>query len=104
VTLPRVDSAVKDAAKIRDYLLSHSHPVGRFNCAFICIGSLDNLCISKDLWPCGCDGQSGALSGKVSDQRASIRAGRMTPLTRPRHRGRLWARLPRFRREPLDSP
>lgn len=32
--LPGVDRAVVDAAKIRDYLLSDSHPVGRFKSAF----------------------------------------------------------------------
>lgn len=34
VTLPGVDSAIVDAAKIRDYLLSGSHPIGRFKSAF----------------------------------------------------------------------
>lgn len=32
--LPGVDRAVVDAAKTRDYLLSDSHPVGRFKAAF----------------------------------------------------------------------
>ena len=32
--LPGVDRAVVDTAKIRDYLLSESHPVGRFKAAF----------------------------------------------------------------------
>ncbi len=32
--LPAVERAVVDAAKIRDYLLSDSHPVGRFKAAF----------------------------------------------------------------------
>ena len=32
--LPGVDRAVVDAAKIRDYLLSDSHPVGRFKATF----------------------------------------------------------------------
>lgn len=32
--LPGVDRAVVDAAKIRDYLLSDAHPVGRFKAAF----------------------------------------------------------------------
>jgi len=34
VKLPGVEHAVVDAAKIRDYLLSDSHPVGRFKAAF----------------------------------------------------------------------
>jgi hypothetical protein len=34
VTLPGVDAAVVDAAKIRDYLLSDAHPVGRFKRTF----------------------------------------------------------------------
>ncbi len=32
--LPGVERAVIDAGKIRDYLLSDSHPVGRFKAAF----------------------------------------------------------------------
>ena len=34
VKLPGVDRAVVNASKIRDYLLSDSHPVGRFKAAF----------------------------------------------------------------------
>jgi len=34
VRLPGVERAVVDAAKIRDYLLSDSRPVGRFKAAF----------------------------------------------------------------------
>jgi hypothetical protein len=33
VFLPRADVAVVDSAKVRDYLLSNSHPVGRFKAA-----------------------------------------------------------------------
>ena len=37
--LPGVDRAVVDAAKIRDYLLSGSHPVGRFKASlFVALG------------------------------------------------------------------
>lgn len=32
--LPNADRAAIDAAKIRDYLLSEMHPVGRFKAAF----------------------------------------------------------------------
>lgn len=32
--LPAPDLAIVSASKIRDYLLSDSHPVGRFKCAF----------------------------------------------------------------------
>lgn len=34
MSLPNVDRAVIDAAKVRDYLLSEAHPVGRFKAAF----------------------------------------------------------------------
>ena len=34
VKLPGADGAVVSASKIRDYLLSYSHPVGRFKAAF----------------------------------------------------------------------
>jgi hypothetical protein len=34
VRLPGVERAVVEAAKLRDYLLSDSHPVGRFKAAF----------------------------------------------------------------------
>ena len=32
--LPHAEHAVADAAKIRDYLLSHEHPIGRFKAVF----------------------------------------------------------------------
>jgi hypothetical protein len=32
--LPGAEHAVIDAAKIRDYLLSHEHPIGRFKAVF----------------------------------------------------------------------
>ena len=32
--LPRAEHAIVDATKLRDYLLSHEHPVGRFKAAF----------------------------------------------------------------------
>jgi hypothetical protein len=32
--LPHAENAIADAAKIRDYLLSRAHPVGRFKAAF----------------------------------------------------------------------
>ena len=34
--LPGVERAVVDRAKIRDYLLSMEHPIGRFKAAFFC--------------------------------------------------------------------
>jgi hypothetical protein len=34
MTLPNADRAVIDAAKVRDYLLSDAHPVGRFKALF----------------------------------------------------------------------
>lgn len=34
MTLPGADRAVADSAKVRDYLLSREHPVGRFKSAF----------------------------------------------------------------------
>ena len=34
MSLPNADRAIIDAAKIRDYLLSEIHPVGRFKAAF----------------------------------------------------------------------
>jgi hypothetical protein len=34
VRLPNADRAVVDAAKVRDYLLSPTHPVGRFKSVF----------------------------------------------------------------------
>ena len=43
--LPNVDRAVVDPSKIRDYLLSKEHPVGRFKAAFF--GSLD---YSREDW------------------------------------------------------
>jgi len=34
MVLPGTEHAVVDAAKIRDYLLSHEHPIGRFKAVF----------------------------------------------------------------------
>ena len=34
MVLPQAEHAVVDAAKVRDYLLSHEHPVGRFKAVF----------------------------------------------------------------------
>jgi hypothetical protein len=34
MVLPGAEHAVVDAAKVRDYLLSHEHPVGRFKAVF----------------------------------------------------------------------
>jgi hypothetical protein len=40
------EHAVVDAAKVRDYLLSHEHPVGRFKAVFF-----ETLGYSKATWP-----------------------------------------------------
>lgn len=34
MVLPGAENAIIDDAKLRDYLLSHEHPVGRFKAAF----------------------------------------------------------------------
>jgi hypothetical protein len=34
VKVPGAEHAIVDAAKVRDYLLSHEHPVGRFKAVF----------------------------------------------------------------------
>ena len=43
--LPGIDDAVVDEGKIRDYLLSESHPVGRFKAAFF-----SSLGYSRHAW------------------------------------------------------
>jgi hypothetical protein len=45
VRIPGIERAVVDAAKIRDYLLSASHPVGRFKSRFFV-----RLGYTPDLW------------------------------------------------------
>jgi hypothetical protein len=45
VKLPHADRAVVDDAKVRDYLLSPSHPVGRFKAHFF-----SGLGFSQDQW------------------------------------------------------
>ena len=45
MSLPNADRAIVDPAKIRDYLLSASHPVGRFKAAFFF-----SLGYSEDRW------------------------------------------------------
>lgn len=43
--LPNAQSAVIDPAKLRDYLLSHTHPIGRFKARFFAA-----LGFSADRW------------------------------------------------------
>jgi hypothetical protein len=45
MSLPNAEGAIVDAAKIRDYLLSTAHPVGRFKAAFFV-----SLGYSADRW------------------------------------------------------
>ena len=45
MSLPNSDHAVIDTAKVRDYLLSEAHPVGRFKAAFFV-----TLGYSSDHW------------------------------------------------------
>lgn len=45
MTLPNADRAVIDETKIRDYLLSDTHPVGRFKASFF-----SALGYSSDSW------------------------------------------------------
>jgi hypothetical protein len=45
MTLPRAEQAITDAAKVRDYLLSPEHPVGRFKAVFF--GALG---YTRDQW------------------------------------------------------
>ena len=67
LSLPNSGRAVVDAAKVRDYLLSETHPVGRFKAAFFA-----NLGYSADHWELLCDdllalGRAGpAAPGKPS--------------------------------------
>lgn len=44
--IPNAERALIEDAKVRDYLLSPSHPVGRFKCAFFVA-----LGFSGDEWP-----------------------------------------------------
>jgi len=67
----KADRAVIDAAKIRDYLLSEMHPVGRFKAAFF-----SALGYSTDRWELLCD-----------DLLALARAGSVTS-EKPRPFGR----------------
>ncbi len=45
MSLPNADRAIVDPAKVRDYLLSVAHPVGRFKAAFFL-----SLGYSEDRW------------------------------------------------------
>jgi hypothetical protein len=45
VKLPNIDKAVISSDKLRDYLLSRSHPIGRFKAAFF-----NKLGFSADNW------------------------------------------------------
>jgi hypothetical protein len=50
--LPGAEQAVVDAAKLRDYLLSHEHPVGRFKAVFfeaLGYGRMDWMRLRTDL-------------------------------------------------------
>jgi hypothetical protein len=44
--LPGAEHAICDAAKVRDYLLSHEHPVGRSKARFF-----ESLGFTRDEWP-----------------------------------------------------
>ena len=44
--LPGAEHAVVDAAKVRDYLLSHEHPIGRFKAVFF-----ESLGYAQVDWP-----------------------------------------------------
>jgi hypothetical protein len=46
MSLPAADRALVDATKVRDYLLSAEHPVGRFKARFF-----QHLGYSRDDWP-----------------------------------------------------
>jgi len=45
VKLPNIDKAVISSDKLRDYLLSRSHPIGRFKSVFF-----NKLGFSADSW------------------------------------------------------
>jgi hypothetical protein len=66
-SLPNANRALVDAAKIRDYLLSEVHPVGRFKAAFfIALGySADRWELLRD------DLQALARSGRATSAKLS---------------------------------
>jgi hypothetical protein len=67
VSLPGVERAVVDPAKVRDYLLSPSHPVGRFKAQFFVA-----LGYSQDQWTLLADDlQRHASNGTAHDGEVS---------------------------------
>jgi len=77
VKLPGLDRAVVDAAEISDYLLSGSHPVGRFKEAFFAaLGYLaaDWERLSTDLCSHGMDNEAVATEANEYGQTYEVRA------------------------------
>lgn len=61
MALPHADEAVVEPRKLRDYLLSHAHPVGRFKAAFFASAGY-----SQDGWgTLSADLQAHAVTGDV---------------------------------------
>lgn len=73
--LPNAGRAVIDPAKLRDYLLSPAHPVGRFKAPFFVA-----LGYAQDQWP--------QLEADLHAQHLSQEAQPATTSRRHRHTGR----------------
>ena len=102
--LPDADRAAIDAAKVRDYLLSPAHPVGRFKAQFFV-----HLGYSQDRWELlaadlklhAVDGASKELNASPYGRRFEVRGKLVGPTGRAAELVSIWiilrgAGTPRF--------
>jgi hypothetical protein len=97
VKLPCAERAVVDAAKVRDYLLSSSHPVGRFKAQFF-IG----LGYSQERWELlvnvlrrhATDGTSKELDKSAYGRKFAVRGSILGPAGRSAKLVSIWILLP----------
>lgn len=82
VKLPGVDRAVVSASKIRDYLLSDAHPVGRFKAAFFtALGYSAAGCeaLAADLRRHALDNDASAIEANEYGQKYEVRGTLVGP-------------------------
>ena len=80
--LPGVDRAVVSASKIRDYLLSDSHPVGRFKAAFFTARGYSAAgweALAADLRRHALDNEASAIEANEYGQKYEVRGTLVGP-------------------------
>lgn len=104
VRLPGADRAVLDESKVRDYLLSDSHPVGRFKAAFfgaMGYSAAEWASLAADLRHHAMDGEAFASEANEYGQKYEVRGRLVGPTGKTANLVALWIVLkgegfPRF--------